>query len=114
MAQGDSVKIAKCKSGGWSCGYEKERDLLPLFIVAGQCPGSKCRQNQAMLYSIPSGSDDRSAIQPVWTKDTKGGSNEEPCKRDSSFPTRSINSCGDFKNVPSANFAVNVAGSYMS
>merc|ERR1719387_1256056 len=65
-----------------------------------------------MLYTIPQ-EGHKDDVKLSWTKDTAGGSNSEPCKMDSEFPTRSRNGCGNFKNTPSDVYGMSVTGSYL-
>lgn len=107
-------KVAECKGAAMfgSCPYQKERDLIPMFVIGGQCPGSKCGEKQAMLYAMPEESHDKESVTDFWTWNTVGGSGP-PCSRDASFPTRHLNPCGDSKNAPSDNMVISVKKQYL-
>jgi len=107
-------KVVECSGAPpfGSCPYTQKRNLIPIFVVGGQCPGSNCKEKQAMLYAIPEDTQDISEVQTIWTWDTIGGEGP-PCAEDAAFPTHNLNTCGDSKNAPTDTIIVSVKNEYL-
>jgi len=97
---GSPHRVAKCESSGmWSCSLKAAKTMTPIFVIGGQCPGSKCSgSEQAVLYAMPEKQSTMDEVRIYWTKnDNASDADSLGCK----VGTRSMNACGTYGNEPS-------------